>query len=178
MVEIIKEVINYIANPTLLPSIIFTVIQIMKWAFIVFSSFLLIMLIFLLSRNTYLDKRYINDWSEFIKAKPYRKVKIVRDWEKIVKRAKEGDESDRKLAIIEADDTVNDILGKLGYGGSNLEHKLLNLNKDVIPNIEELKRAHKIRRDLVYDPNYTLTENESRELIEIYQKTFKDMQFI
>ncbi len=176
MEEVIKEVVKYIIYPQFFPPIVLIIIQIIRSLFILFSVFAIALIVFLILNNAFLEMRFIDNWVEFIKAKPHRKVKMVKDWEKIVKQAKEGDESERKLAIIEADDTVEGILEKLGYKGSSIEDRLSKLNEDIIPNINDLKRAHKTRRDIVYDPNYTLSEDESKEMIDIYEKTFRDMQ--
>ncbi len=176
MEEVAKEIIKYIIYPELFPPAVLMVIQIVRALFITFSVLAIALIAFLLLNNAFLEMRFINNWVEFIKAKPHRKVKMVRDWEKIVKRAKEGDESERKLAVIEADDVVDGVLDKLGYKGKDLGDRLSKLNEDIIPNISDLQRAHKTRRDIIYDPNYNLSADDSKELIDIYEKTFKDLQ--
>lgn len=173
-----EEVINYLTNPHLFPQILFIVLQIVRFLFIVISIIFALALIFLLTRNRYVENRVVNDWKEFLKERPYQKVKMIKDWERIIKQVKEGDESDKKLAIIEADDIVNDMLEKMGYKDEKLEDKLSKVDKDIIPNVEDLKKAHKKRRDIVYDPGYTLSDEETDEVIAIYEKTFKDLQFL
>ena len=172
-----EEIINFISNPQLFPRPVFIIFQIIRIVFSAVSIFLIIMLIFLLTRNRYIENRFLQDATEFKAQKPYQKVKIVKDWEKIMKQVKNGDESEKKLAVIEADDMVYDMVRKLGYKGEKLEEMLEKENSDIIPNIEDLKRAHKRRRDIVYDPGYTLTKEEAEEVMAIYEKTFKDLQF-
>jgi len=176
--EGLAKIVAYLTNPELYPPLVFLLFQILRFFFIVFSVFLAGMIVFLLTQNRYLEFRYFNDWAEFKKKKPYTKENIVKEWNKIVKQAREGDDSDRKLSIIEADEKVNEILGKLGYEGKNIEEKLSDLNEDIVPNMEELRKVHKRKRDIVYDPGYILSKEEANEMISVYEKTFKHMQFL
>ncbi len=165
-------------NPHLFPQPLFWTYQILRFLFIIVSVFLAGMLIFLLARNQYVKNRYLKDWSEFVESKPYGKAKIVKEWDRIIKQMREGGDSEKKLAIIEADDMVNEMLEKMGYKDEKLEAKLESVNKNIIPNVEDLKKIHKRKRDIVYDPGYIISEEEAEEIMSVYEKTFKDIQFL
>ncbi len=178
MAGVIQEIINYLTNPELISPSFFSAWQVLRLIFIYISIILGALIIFLLSVNGYIDARYKANLEEFTKVKPYRNFKVNINWVEITKAVKEGKEADRRLAVIEADDAVNSALGQLGYQGNNLLEKLERINKDIIPNIEDLKRAHKIKRDVVYDPSRGLSHEEAREMIAIYEKTFQDLQLL
>lgn len=176
MEGIIQEIINFITNPELVSPTFFSVWQAFRLVFIFVSILLAGMIVFLLFVNGYLQARFKENFDEFVKAKPFRNVKVKVDWNEVIKNIKEGKESDRKLAIIEADDAINDALDQLGYQGSDMREKLDKLSGNIIPNIEDLKKAHKVRRDIVYDPSRGLSKEEAQELIYIYEKTLRTLQ--
>ena len=176
MEGIIQEIINFITNPELISPTFFSIWQAFRLIFIFISILLGGMIIFLISVNGYIQARFKENFDEFVKAKPFRNVKVKIEWSDVMKNIKEGKESDRKLSIIEVDDAINDALEQLGYQGNDLREKLDKLSENIIPNIEDLKKAHKTRRDIVYDPSRGLSQEEAQGLVSIYEKTFRSLQ--
>ncbi len=146
--------------------------------FLTISALMIGMIIFLLYKSPYLDLRFRERDSESRQRRPYQKVKIDDDWKEILRQAKSDDESERKLAVIEADDLVNNVLAQLGYGEGSLLEQLDGLNEEIIPNIEEVKKAHRERRDMTYDPTKKVSKEKAAELVSVYEEIFKDLQLI
>ncbi len=171
-----EQVFSYIANPSLLPPFIYNIYFVLRIIFTIVTLFFVGLLIFLFFKSDYKSYRYLEWHSEFKNFKPYFGVKLDQNWEDIVEQAKDDNESERKLAIIEADDMIDSALAQLGYTGDNLMEKLDGLNKDIIPKIDELKEAHRLKRDLVYDPNKSVSKEDAERVIKDYEETFKDLQ--
>ncbi len=171
-----EQVFSYIANPETLPPSIYSVYFVLKIAFLAVTLFFIGMLVFLFFASDYKAYRYLEWRSEYKKFKPYFGVKLTQNWEEIIAQAKDDNESERKLAIIEADDMIDSALSQMGYEGDGLMAKLDGLNKDIIPKLEELREAHRIKRDLVYDPNKSISKEEAQRIIKDYEATFKDLQ--
>ncbi len=180
MVEQVKELVEaifyYLMNPSLMPSPFFNVWWLLRFIFFLISAFFIGMLFFLLSVNDYLKYRFKETYTEFKKAKPYTDLKIRKDWKEVIGSAKSENEAERKIAVIEADEMIDDILFQMGYEGENLLEKLEGLSKEIIPNIEELRDAHRERRDIVYDPSKKLSQEEAVRVVSVYEETFKDLQ--
>jgi hypothetical protein len=85
-------------------------------------------------------------------------------------------ESEYKLAVIEADSVLDDILKRMGFAGQTLGERLEKLTSASLTNIEEVREAHKTRNNIVHDPNYRLSLDEARKLISIYEKALVDLQ--
>ncbi|PIR71619.1 MAG: hypothetical protein COU43_01525, partial [Candidatus Nealsonbacteria bacterium CG10_big_fil_rev_8_21_14_0_10_37_25] len=85
-------------------------------------------------------------------------------------------ESEWKLAVIEADKIMDDILNRMGFGGKSLGERLGKLTAVSLPNIEEVKEAHKIRNNIIHDPTYRLSLEEAKRVIAIYEKALTDLQ--
>ncbi len=176
MEELIQSSINYILNPELISPTFHSVWSVARGIFFTISIILIGLLVFLLSVNSYLDLRFRERYTEFKKAKPYHEVKLDTDWKEVSSQAQDEKEAERKLAVIEADDMLNSALEQIGYSGANLVEKLNGLNEEIIPNLEDVKKAHKTRRDIIYDQSRDLSKEEAKEIISIYEKVFKELQ--
>ena len=148
----------------------------LKIAFIVIGALFLLGIIFLLLKNSWLKRRFFEDWTEFFIYRPFGVKKTFKQWTKVLKRLDTGKEADYKLAIIEADGLLNDILKKIGYNGKTMAKILEQLDVTILPNIEQVWKVHKIRNNVVHDPDYELRLEQAREALEIYEKTFRDLE--
>jgi len=171
-----ETIIEYIRNPELISPTFFVIWQGLRIIFLLISIFFIGMIIFLLFKSGYMDYRFKENYAELKKTKPALKVKVDKSWDEVIKQAKDEKEAERKMAIIEADDIVNDVLTQVGYEGESLSEKMEGLSEEIIPNIEEVKDAHKKKRDIVYDPNRSLSREEAVEIVSVYEKVFKDLQ--
>lgn len=120
----------------------------------------------------------IEFWIDVIGSKNITRKRSLRAWKQIQKRLKAGDANNLKLAVLEADRILDEILNLAGYPGDNLNEWLENTTVAQIPNIEELRQVHKVRDRLVAEPDFTLTLGEAEIAINIYKKTFVDLGLI
>lgn len=134
--------------------------------------------IYLLLKTDWLKRRLILDLLEFFTFKPYGVPEFSKKWVKISKRFEQGTESEIKLAILEADDLLNEILEGMGYSGETLGEKLRGVKKTILPNLEEVLEVHKIKSDIVYDPSYSLNFEQAKKILETYKKALSDLEAI
>jgi len=167
----INDIISFILNPTFPDWVL-----VLKTIFILVSLVFVGFIIFALIKTTWLKRMIIWDAQEFLTYRPFGVSKVVRRWQKIKKRLETGIESEAKLAIIEADKTLDDTLKRMGFGGVSLGERLGRLTVASLPNIEEVKQAHKIRNNIVHDPTYRLDLEEAKKVISIYEKALTDLQ--
>jgi len=99
-------------------------------------------------------------------------------WKQIQKRLKTGKADRLKLAILEADRILNEILKMAGYPGKNLDERLEQADSAQISNIEELRQAHKLKNRLVSEPDFVITRNEAEIIIDIYKKALQELNLI
>lgn len=146
--------------------------------FIALGAGMFVFILWLLKNSTWLGFRYLRDVTEIASYKPYGVKKVTRDWLKIVSRLERELDSEYKLAVIEADNMLNNTFERIGYGGQTLGDKLKVLTPDTCPNINEVKQAHEIRNNIVHDPDYQLPLAEAKRVIAIYEKTFRDFELL
>ncbi len=151
-------------------------ILILKTILIVFSLLFLTGIVLFLSRSSWLKIIFLFDIFEFFTYRPFGVKKIIKAWNKIMARLETGLESEYKLAIIEADSMLDDTLKRMGYGGETLGERLGKLTSATLPNIEEVKKAHQTRNNIIHDPDYRLSLDEAKKVLAIYEQAFKDLQ--
>jgi len=166
-----ETLIQYIISPTFEGWI-----SIIRIVFMIFSGVILISLILLLLATSWLKRLILEDAAEFLTYRPFGVRKIEKQWNKIMTRLETGIESEFKLAVIEADSMLDDILRRMGFAGETLGERLEKLTAATLPNIEQIKEAHKIRNNIIHDPDYRLPLDEARRVMGIYEQAFRDLQ--
>ena len=116
------------------------------------------------------------DIVEFFSFRPYGIRKVEKDWAKITARLETDLESEWKLATIEADSILNDILMKMGFAGETLGERLDRLTIATLPNLQQIREAHKIRNNIVHDPDYRVSLDEAKMAVGIYEQALRDLQ--
>jgi hypothetical protein len=146
-----------------------------KIFFISFSSFLFVSIIILLARTNFLPNLVLEDIFEIFTYRPVGARKILKQWTKTKGRLETGLESEYKLAVIESDSTLDEVLKKMGYLGDTIGERLEKINVAVLPSVEEVRNAHKIRNNIVHDPDFRLNLDEAKKSIVIYEKALADL---
>lgn len=150
-------------------------LPILKIIFIIFSLVFLFFIILALLRTTWAKKFFLISWIEFFTYRPFGIRKVAKQWREITARLETGIESEAKLALIEADSILDDILKRMGYSGETLGERLKSVTKEIIPNIDEIWEAHKIRNNIVHDPDYRLNLDQARNALAIYERALREL---
>ncbi len=160
-----EEIISFLISPDFSGWLL-----ILKIVFLILALVLLILIIFALLRTTWFRWFVWSDLFEFLNYRPYGVKKFARRWLKIVSRLEKGSEAESKLAVIEADSLLDEILEQSGYKGEDLEEKLQSISEMILSNIKELKKEKKMRNNIVHDPDYKLSLEEAKKTLSIYEK--------
>ncbi len=178
LTDFFEEGIKYIMDPTLISPGFASFWSTVRAIFLGVSAILLGLIIFLLSVNSYTEYRFGERYFEMGKMKPKFNINIRNSWKEVTEQASSGDDSERRLAVIEADDITNDVFNKLGYEGDTLYDKLAILNKDIVLNIEELKEAYKKKKSIAHNPNIEVSKEEAKKIVSIYEETLRDLEIL
>jgi len=98
-----------------------------------------------------------------------KKNKLRAKWAKVKAKLKSKNESDYKVAIIEADKIIDDLIARMNYKGENMGERLDNITPGQIENIEDLKRAHEIRNRIIHDESFVLTKAEAEKTLDYFE---------
>jgi hypothetical protein len=83
--------------------------------------------------------------------------------------------NDWKLAIIEADILLDNILIEHGYGGNSLGDRLKSISPESLSTLNDAWEAHKVRNRIAHDgADFVLTRRLAVETIGRYQRVFNE----
>lgn len=144
--------------------------------FLLLSIGLAGLVVYILQRVDWQKYRWGQNLVEFKAFRAFEAVDFVKKWQKAKARMEKGWEPEAKLAIIEADKLLDNLLQRMGYAGESLGERLKQLDESMLPNINQVWEAHKIRNNLVHDPNYKLSSESAQRAIAVYEQAFKHLE--
>jgi len=84
--------------------------------------------------------------------------------------------NDWKLAIIEADIILDDVLKHQGYTGTSLGERLRNISPANLSSLDDAWQAHKVRNQIAHaGADFVLTQKMAREAINQYKRVFVEL---
>ncbi|KKW47360.1 MAG: hypothetical protein A2128_02200 [Candidatus Liptonbacteria bacterium GWC1_60_9] len=116
--------------------------------------------------------------SEVIAKKDLSRRRSVRAWQRVEQRILMDDEAQVKLAVIEADKILDEILKMAGLRGEAMADRLKKLTPAQLSNIENVWQVHKIRNRIVHEPDYHLAHADAAYAIDIYRVALKELGLI
>lgn len=105
---------------------------------------------------------------------------IINDkWGKVQAHINSTNPSDWKLAILECDIMLSDILEKMGYTQESISEKLKSIEPSDFTNIEAAWEAHKIRNQIAHEgSDFLINEREAKRVISLYEAVFQEFEYI
>lgn len=84
--------------------------------------------------------------------------------------------SDWKLAIIEADIILDEVLKDAGYGGTSLGERLKSISPEQLRSLDDAWQAHKVRNQIAHGgADFILTQRLAQDTIKQYRRVFHEM---
>jgi len=141
------------------------------------SLFLIALIIILIKSIPYLKESWLGtfrgtDVPTFPKSKMYRKWKVIQ------KRMQTGQDSNYKLAVIEADKILDNILESAGFPGKNMGERLQNMTSAHLSNLEDILEAHELRNKIVNNMELELEFSQAEQAIKAYSAALDELEAI
>ncbi|MBU3668975.1 MAG: hypothetical protein FGM57_03340 [Candidatus Taylorbacteria bacterium] len=100
-------------------------------------------------------------------------------WAEITRHIESHNQSDWRIAIIEADILLQDMLTQMGYQGTSIGEMLKQVDPQNFLTLDDAWKAHKIRNMIAHGgTGYELTREEAERAIRMYQRVFEEFYFI
>jgi hypothetical protein len=103
------------------------------------------------------------------------KTQAQESWRRIEEQFYRGGESDLKVAILEADKLLNEVLREAGIMGIQLGDRLKKTTTSQVPNLNELWQAHKLRNQIAHEPNFKLKRDLAERALGIYETALRNL---
>ena len=159
----LNDILNFLLFPPQTPGLL-----ILKYTLIFFTFFFSILLLWISIKSTFWKRIFLWDLMEVFTSRAYKFGEYSRKWRKIIARLEKKSESEAKLAILEADTLLDEVLKKSGYPGETLGEKLEKITEGTLPNLEDLKKVRQVRENIISDPAYKLEINKAKEALKVY----------
>lgn len=100
-------------------------------------------------------------------------------WNSVRAKLLSDNQSDWRLAIIEADIYLDKVLDQKGFYGDTLGDKFKQIGPEQLPSLQIAWEAHKVRNRIAHDgADYVLTMPEARRVLSYYEIVFRDLDVI
>jgi hypothetical protein len=96
-------------------------------------------------------------------------------WQQVQKHINSTSPGDWRLAILEADIMLAEVLERQGYRGITIGDKLKSANKGDFKTLDQAWAAHRVRNQIAHEGNeFQLTERDAKGTIELFKTVFEE----
>ena len=100
-------------------------------------------------------------------------------WLKVLGHIHSDSASDWKLAILEADIMLDEMLDKAGYPGQTISEKLKLVDKNSFSTLDMAWEAHKVRNSIAHEgSDFALSKDEASRVVTMFERVFKEFKYI
>lgn len=100
-------------------------------------------------------------------------------WQSVQNHINAENPNDWKLAIIEADVLLERMLENAGYAGNTIGEKLKSASVRSFATLDDAWQAHRVRNQIAHGgADFVLTHKVAKETIVLYERVFKEFNFI
>ncbi len=105
-------------------------------------------------------------------------LSINKSWDRVINHVESYNESEWRLAVIEADIMLSELLDTMNLGGDSIGDKLKGVERSDFTTLDLAWEAHKVRNQIAHDPAFMLSQREAKRVIALYEQVFKEFAFV
>lgn len=100
-------------------------------------------------------------------------------WERIESLIGTDNPGDWRIAILEADIMLEEMLEAMGYKGEGIGERLKQIEISDFNTLDKAWEAHKVRNQIAHEgADFNLTEREARRIVDLFRAVFDEFQYI
>ncbi len=100
-------------------------------------------------------------------------------WERVLTEVTSDNEQNWRMAILEADIMLGELLDTLGYRGETMADKMRAVDRADFNTIDLAWEAHRMRNRIAHETSETaLNPRDVRHTIDLYQRVFREFNFV
>jgi len=149
---------------------------VVKILFIIFSVFAMVAIIYLYKKTGYLHLDQLENLDTLKNFKDYGASKVQKQWKKIKQNFEKEDSVYWKLALLEAEKLMDEVLIRMGLGTGTMDERLSRASVDEIPNLQDVLKARALCQDIAKDPDYRLNKENAENTLGIFEKALIALQ--
>jgi hypothetical protein len=95
-------------------------------------------------------------------------------WQRVLEHSQSENPNDWRLAILEADVLLDEMLDSMALNAPTIGEKLQMLDRATFPNIQKAWDAHLVRNKIAHEgADFQLSQRETRRVISLYEEVLK-----
>lgn len=108
-----------------------------------------------------------------------KRHKKLEDWQKVLAHAHSENPAEWRVAIIEADIMLDELLTALGYQGEGVGEKLKSVDPSNMLTLDAAWEAHKVRNRIAHSgKDFELSEREVKRITMLFESVFREFGLI
>ncbi len=104
-----------------------------------------------------------------------RKEMVQKRWQAVRAKAEENFADAPRIAVLEADALLDDVLKMLGTPGEHLADRLGAFDAGEVKSLDRVWRAHRLRNDLVHTAGFTASPEETIQALNDFEEFLKEI---
>jgi hypothetical protein len=113
-----------------------------------------------------------------VKAAPYGEFGNKK-WQKVLAHINSPNAAAWRLAVLEADIMLGEMLESMGYRGDSIGERLKGVEPSDFLTLDKAWDAHKVRNEIAHGgSDFLLNEREAKRVIALYEEVFKEFRYI
>ncbi len=109
---------------------------------------------------------------------PNKKLNVSKEWHTVLTHASSHNTNDWKIAILDADSILDDVLKAKGYIGDTMADRLKAIDRGDLRNLDLAWEAHKYRNAIAHGDSLEFNQHEVRRIISNFERVFKEFGVI
>lgn len=108
-----------------------------------------------------------------------REKESQQSWDRVLSHVSSSNPGDWRLAIIEADIMLDEMVKSLFLPGESLGERLSNAERSNFLTIDKAWEAHKMRNQIAHEGgDFILTQREAKRVVDLYKDVFDEFHYI
>ncbi len=100
-------------------------------------------------------------------------------WEHIMQLVESPNPSEWRLAVMEADTVLEDLLDSRDVPGQGIGEKLKNMSPGDLPSIQAAWEAHLVRNRIAHEgTRFELSQRDARRAVQLFEVVFRELGFL
>ncbi len=100
-------------------------------------------------------------------------------WKDVEGLMQSGNPGDWRVAILEADILLDDMLTQMGYAGESIGEKLKQADRAHFKSLDDAWKAHKVRNNIAHEgAAYQVSRSDAEETIAMFKRVFDEFYFV
>ena len=100
-------------------------------------------------------------------------------WDKVETLVASDNPGDWRVAILEADVMLDELVSAMGYDGDTLGEKLKMIEQSDFQTLDAAWEVHKVRNRIAHHgSDFILTHREAKRIIDLFREVFEEFEYI